>query len=156
MIKVFDGEYEFLSNFYDSPFSWRGNQYPTVEHAFQAAKTLNPKERLAIASAPTPGKAKRMGRKVSLRPDWEMVKEQVMYECVNAKFRSSTGLALALLATGEQELVEGTTGWCDNEWGNCECPKCVDIEGKNKLGKILMRVRKELWEDLNKEMKTNE
>ena len=34
----------------------------------------------------------------------------------------------------------------DNEYGNCICPKCAEIEGENKLGKILMRVRTELRE----------
>lgn len=143
MINCFDGSFAFLSNFYVSPFPWRGNKYQTVEHAFQAAKTLNPIERQRIAAATTPGRAKRLGRSVHLRPDWEEVKEQIMYECVNAKFHSSLELMLALLATGDQELVEGTT-WCDNEWGNCTCPKCVNVEGKNKLGKILMRVREEI------------
>lgn len=143
MINCFDGAFAFLSNFYESPISWRGNKYPTVEHAFQAAKTLNPMERQRIVAARTPGQAKRLGRSVHLRPDWEEVKEQVMYECINIKFHSSLELMLALLATGDQELVEGTT-WHDNEWGNCTCPKCENIEGKNKLGKILMRVREEI------------
>lgn len=148
MINQFEGKYEFLSNFYESTFTWRGNTYPTVEHAFQAAKTLDPIKRNLICQAPTPGRAKRMGRKVQLRPDWENVKEQIMYECVKAKFSQDMSLMLALLATGNEELIEGTT-WCDNEWGNCSCPKCINIEGKNKLGKILMRVRKELREKLN-------
>jgi len=150
MIDKFEGKYEFLSNFYKSPLRWRGNNYPTVEHAFQAAKTLDPIYRQAIATADTPGKAKRLGRKANLRPDWEEIKEQVMYECVSAKFSQDIGLMLALLATGDEELVEGTL-WCDNEWGDCKCPKCVNIKGKNKLGKILMRVRAELKEKLQKE-----
>lgn len=149
MIDCFDGKYEFLSNFYESPLRWRGNDYPTVEHAFQAAKTLDPIYRQAIATADTPGKAKRLGRKANLRPDWEEIKEQVMYECVLAKFSQDVSLMLALLATGDEELIEGTTGWHDNIWGSCECPKCQSIEGQNKLGKILMRVREELREKLN-------
>lgn len=151
MINQFEGGYEFLSNFYEVPFRWRGNEYPTVEHAFQAAKTLDPVKRQEIATARTPGVAKRLGRAVHLRPDWEEVKEQIMYECVSAKFHQNIGCALALLATGDEELVEGTL-WCDNEWGDCKCPKCVNIKGKNKLGKILMRVRKELRESLNQEL----
>jgi ribA/ribD-fused uncharacterized protein len=140
MINSFEGKYEFLSNFYEVPFRWRGNEYPTVEHAFQAAKTLDPIKRQEIAAARTPGVAKRMGRTVQLRPDWKSVKEQVMYECVSAKFHWDVSLMLALLATGDEELVEGTL-WCDNEWGDCKCSKCVNIEGKNKLGKLLMKVR---------------
>lgn len=152
MINSFSGSYEFLSNFYTSPFIWRGNKYTTVEHAFQAAKTLNPVERKVIMEAPTPGRAKKLGRAVALRPDWEEVKEQVMYECVNAKFHSSAALAIALLATGDEELIEGTTGWHDNIWGSCECPKCKNIEGQNKLGKILMKVRQELKDELMEDL----
>ena len=151
MIDCFDGQYAFLSNFYETPFVWRGTKYKTVEHAFQAAKTMNPIERKAIIDSATPGKAKRLGRKAALRPDWESVKEQIMYECVSAKFHSTVELMLALLATGDEELVEGTT-WCDNEWGSCSCEKCKDIEGKNKLGKILMRVRSEIAAELKKEV----
>ena len=152
MINSFSGSYEFLSNFYESPFVWRGNKYTTVEHAFQAAKTLNPVERKAIMEAPTPGRAKKLGRAVNLRPDWEDVKEQVMYECVSAKFHSSAALAIALLATKDEELIEGTTGWHDNIWGSCECPKCKNIEGQNKLGKILMKVRQELKDELMEDL----
>ena len=149
IIDSFDGAYEFLSNFYEAPVKWQGITYPTSEHAFQAAKVINPAVRLKIAAAPTPGKAKRMGRQVELRADWEQVKENIMYEIVKSKFTQNTYCLLALIATGDAYLIEGTTGWHDNEWGNCDCPKCKDIEGKNKLGKILMRVRKELREELH-------
>ena len=74
MINRFDGPYAFLSNFFFSPIEYEGITYPTVEHAFQAAKTLNPIERQAIADLPTPGAAKRAGRQVTLRKDWEDVK----------------------------------------------------------------------------------
>lgn len=154
-IDSFEGKYEFLSNFYESPFEWQGIHYPTSEHAFQAAKVINPATRMKIAAAPTPGQAKRMGRQVELRADWEAVKEDIMYEIVKTKFANSIYLTLALLATGDKELIEGTT-WHDNEWGNCTCAKCVSIPGKNKLGKILMRVREELKEELSKEIKPNE
>lgn len=144
MINKFEGEYAFLSNFYPSPMmGFDAIEYPTVEHAFQAQKSLDIMERMAIAKAPTPGKAKRLGRKVKLRPNWNSIKEEVMYNYVFHKFHTHPELKEKLLATGNEYLEEGTT-WCDNEWGNCYCPRCVNIQGKNKLGKILMRVRKEL------------
>jgi ribA/ribD-fused uncharacterized protein len=146
-IDSFEGSYEFLSNFYEAPVKWQGITYPTSEHAFQAAKVINPVTRMQIAAAPTPGKAKRMGRKVELRADWEQVKENIMYEIIKSKFTQNTYCLLALLATGDADLVEGND-WHDNEWGDCDCPNCQNIEGKNKLGKILMRVREELREEL--------
>ena len=139
MISEFDKEWAFLSNFYWSEIEFEGITYPTNEHFFQAMKTLDINERRAIANCLTPGRAKRMGRRVALRPDWEDVKEAVMLEGLCLKFADEQ-LADWLLETGDEELVEGTT-WHDNEWGNCSCPKCVHIEGKNKLGRLLMIVR---------------
>lgn len=142
MIDKFDGKYEFLSNFYNSEIFYEGITYPTVEHAFQAAKTLNQDERIAISKLDTPGKAKRAGRKCNLRKDWEEIKNDVMYQCVKAKFQDPE-LKNLLLETKHRYLVEGTT-WHDNYWGNCSCEKCKSIQGNNQLGKTLMRVREEL------------
>ena len=141
MINSFDGEYAFLSNFYFSPMVIDNVVYTTNEHFFQAMKSLNPKERQAIALAPTPGKAKRLGGKVSLRKDWEDIKEEVMLIGLRHKF-SNPDLRKKLLATGNEELIEGTT-WHDNYWGICRCEACGG-RGKNRLGKLLMQVREEL------------
>ena len=145
MISEFDKEWAFLSNFYWSEIEFEGITYPTNEHFFQAMKTLDIDERRAIANCRTPGQAKRMGRRVALRPDWEDVKESVMLEGLCLKFADEQ-LADWLLETGDEELVEGTT-WHDNEWGNCSCPKCAHIEGKNKLGRLLMQVRDMIKEE---------
>lgn len=142
MITVFEGEHAFLSNFYNSPFSYEGIEYPTNEHFFQAMKTKNLKERQAIARAKTPGQAKRLGRQVQLRSDWEQIKEVVMYTGLLLKFQDPF-LRAQLLATQNEELVEGTT-WHDNEWGSCSCSRCINIRGANKLGKLLMQVRSEI------------
>ena len=142
MISVFDGQHMFLSNFYNASCTFEGKIYPTVEHAFQAAKTLIPEEREEIRKAETPGKAKRMGRAVTLRPDWEEVKTDVMRECLRSKFRFAP-LAIDLINTGDEELVEGNT-WHDNCWGNCTCEQCANKPGENRLGKLLMEIRKEL------------
>ena len=145
MISEFDKEWAFLSNFYWSEIEFEGITYPTNEHFFQAMKTLDIDERRAIANCRTPGQAKRMGRRVALRPDWEDIKESVMLEGLCLKFADEQ-LADWLLETGDEELVEGTT-WHDNEWGNCSCPKCAHIEGKNKLGRLLMQVRDMIKEE---------
>lgn len=136
MIDCFDGEFAFLSNFYLSPIFDGNIWFPTVEHYFQAAKTTNMEEYKAIAAADTPGQAKRLGRKVTLRPDWEEVKDQVMLDALRKKF-SDDKLRLMLLATGEEYLIEGNT-WGDKYWGVC------GGIGLNHLGKLLMQVRDEL------------
>lgn len=148
VIDSFEGKYAFLSNFYDSPFV--GNideiEYPTVEHYFQAQKSLSLQERKMIAAAPTPGKAKRFGRHVDLRPDWEFKKLKVMKYALKRKFDTHPDLKKQLLATDDAILIEGNT-WHDNFWGDCSCPKCENIAGKNNLGKLLMMLRDEYKEE---------
>ena len=142
MIEKFDGEYAFLSNFSPSEIEYEGIIYPTVEHAFQAAKTMDMAERQRIANLSTPGEAKRAGRRVALRPDWETIKDDVMYNCLCAKFKIPE-LREKLIATRKEWLVEGNT-WHDNYWGDCSCEKCRNIRGRNVLGETLCVVRNEI------------
>lgn len=135
-IDKFDGEFAFLSNFYDAPVTYNGLTYLNSEAAFQAQKTLDMDRRAEFCSY-TPGKAKREGRNLSLRPDWESVKVQVMKDIVLAKFTQNEDLEIKLLSTGKLYLEEGNT-WGDTTWGT------VDGKGQNLLGKILMATRDEL------------
>ena len=145
MIDFFDGEYAFLSNFYNASCIFEEKLYPTVEHAFQAAKSLDHAERDWIAAAGSPGLAKRLGRRINLRSDWEKIKFDVMEECLRSKFADSA-LKQKLLATGDEELVEGNY-WHDNTYGNCSCERCKDVVGRNMLGNILMKLRTEFMEE---------
>lgn len=133
----FSGDYAFLSNFYPSPIKYDGIKYPTVEHGFQAFKSIDLEERYYIASLRTPGQAKRAGRIVRLRKDWEDIKEDVMLDLLRLKFKKSSALAKKLKNTGNATLIEGNT-WNDTYWGMCRGV------GKNRLGVLLMQVRDEL------------
>ena len=136
MITSFFGKYRFLSNFYPAKVIYDGIEYPTSEHAYQAAKTLDQPTRIQIAALTKPGEAKHAGKKVNLRDDWDDVKISVMEEIVRDKFTRNPDLRQKLLDTGDQVLVEGNT-WFDTFWGVC------NGKGRNELGKILMRLRKE-------------
>ena len=155
-ITKFDEQYEFLSNFYNCNVKYDGIYYPHTESAFQAQKTLDIHIREEFARAMiTPGQAKRAGKgrpfkslsgeelRIELRPDWEKVKNSIMYEIVRAKFEQNLGLREKLLATGDAQLIEGNY-WHDNYWGQCSCSRCINTVGFNQLGKTLMRVRAEL------------
>lgn len=135
MIAAFDGRHGFLSNFFPSPIDWDGLLYPTVENAFQAAKTLDQERRRAFTDI-APSEAKQLGGLVPLRPDWDQVKLAVMLDLVRRKFEIPA-LARRLAATGDERLVNGNV-WGDRFWGVCKG------DGKNELGKILMVVRKEI------------
>lgn len=136
VIDSFRGEYSFLSNFHKCRVEFEGMIYPSVEHAFQAAKNPDPEYRKSIAAVGSPVTAKRMGKKTALRPDWEEAKEGIMYELLKSKF-SDPELRDKLIATGSAELIEGNNH-LDRYWGVCRG------EGLNKLGKLLMRVREEV------------
>lgn len=140
MIDSFSGEYRFLSNFYlAGVVDDYGIVYPSNEHAFQAAKTEDFEDRERIAMLDTPGKAKRAGREVVLRPGWEMDKYLVMTGFVDQKFTAHPVLAAMLVETFPHRLIEGNT-WGDRVWGVCQGA------GTNWLGEILMQVRhKFVW-----------
>ena len=142
MIDKFDGEYAFLSNFYDCEVTYNGITYKNTEAAFQAQKTTSIPKRLEFANF-NASQSKKEGRKLALRQDWEEVKGQVMYEICLAKFTQNEDLKTKLLSTDGYHLIEGNY-WHDNTWGNCTCEKCKNIVGENKLGKILMQIREEL------------
>ena len=136
-IDRFDGTmYKFLSNFYPSEVEFEGKTYPTVEHAYQAAKTSNENDREKIRLASTPGKAKKLGQIVSLSSEWETTKLAVMEALLRKKF-SITELQKALIETYPCKLIEGNT-WNDTFWGMCHGV------GKNHLGLLLMKIRYDL------------
>lgn len=134
-IKEFKGEYYYLSNFFPAVVPYEGYNWPSVENAFQAMKTLDTQERLAFLNV-SQSEAKKMGRSVKLREDWNTVKFQIMYDIVKSKFLHHPDLRAKLLATGDAMLIEGND-WGDKIWGQ------VNGVGENNMGKILMRLRDE-------------
>lgn len=137
----FADEYRWLSNFWPAQVEFEGRTYPSVEHAYQAAKTFDPQDRAFIAAAATPGAAKRLGKKITLRSDWESNKIDIMTNLVRYKFTHHLELWNKLLATGNRPLYEGNH-WGDRFWG--VVPSGEGGIGQNHLGKIIMRVREEL------------
>lgn len=143
-INEFKNYYFFLSNFYPSPFlDAIHTKWPTVEHYFQAMKTEDVKEREKIRKAKNCSLAKKLGRKVELRGDWDSIKLEVMNNALSYKFRQNEDLKKLLLETKNARLVEGNY-WHDNIWGDCYCKKCKSIHGQNYLGRLLMALRRKL------------
>lgn len=136
-ITSFDGEHRFLSNFYRCSIVMDNHEYQSVEHAYQASKILVDDLRQPFRSYNvTPGDAKRMGRRLPIRTDWEQVKLNIMKRLLLVKFTQSYFLNL-LMRTDDLELIEGNT-WGDTYWG------VYAGRGENHLGKLLMEVRTEL------------
>ena len=136
-IRGFNGPYRFLSNFWPCIVYLDEKAYPSLEHAYQAAKTLDEDERSWVRASAVAGLAKQKGQRVTVRGDWDRIKRRVMFKLVKDKFTRDESLKEKLLKTGNASLVEDNT-WGDTYWGVC------NGKGKNHLGKILMRVRNQL------------
>lgn len=137
-ITSFRGTYSWLSNFYATPVNYNGVTYKNAEAAFQAAKCADPEERKMFANM-NPVDAKKTGRRIKMRADWDKTKINIMREIVFDKFSRNPSLAQKLIATDSTELIEGNK-WHDTFWG-------VDNQtgnGLNWLGKILMETRERL------------
>lgn len=152
MIQKFDGRYGFLSNFYPCEIEHQGIVYPSVEHFYVAMKCNGPQFingtqytpidfREMISRITYAGAVKKLGRKMSVRKDWNEKKLDFMNFAIRQKFEDAA-LAEMLAETSGQELVEGNM-WHDNFWGVCLCDRCGS-NGKNNLGRILMAVRDEI------------
>jgi len=122
-----------FSNFYSSPIYLDGHTWPTVEHYYQAQKSIDPVDQERVRKAFTPGKAKQLGRKIKTRQDWEDIKVDVMKRAVRAKFTQHKDLRDLLFSTGKDTLHENAPH--DMFWG---------IHGKDMLGKVLMEIRGEI------------
>jgi ribA/ribD-fused uncharacterized protein len=133
MVRSLKGTY--LSNFWSVPIVYEGLTYQNAESAFQASKCANTEERRWFTNT-APQIAKAKGRQVEMRPDWNEVRLKVMWEVLQAKFAQHPDLATKLVATGDQEIVEGNT-WNDKFWGVC------NGKGMNHLGIMLMAIREE-------------
>ncbi len=143
-IDSFEGQYRWLSNFWPASFrDRRGKLWPSSESYYMAHKTMDPVEREKIRTM-SPGKAKKYGKTVELRPDWNEVRDKVMKWALWYKFTQNEDLREKLLATDNRELVEGNY-WHDLVWGVCSCVKCKG-HGENRLGQYLMQLRDKLRE----------
>jgi len=128
--------YAYLSNFYLSTIYIDGKPYATVEHAYQSHKTVDESSRDLIRRSKSPAEAKKLGRSLILREDWEQVKVPLMKSFLQKKFESPF-LRPLLIATENSELIYSNT-WNDRFWGICRGT------GLNCLGKLLMQLREEI------------
>lgn len=134
----FQDEFRWLSNFWPAAVLLDGSYYPSVENAYQAAKT-HQSERTPFKDC-SASAARRLGRMIPVRSGFHEQRVEIMEGLVFQKFASGTALAARLIATGARELIE-ENHWGDVFWGRCRG------EGQNKLGEILMAQRERLLND---------
>lgn len=141
-IRGFQKEFRFLSNFWPVPIIYYTKNltrliFPTVEHFYQARKTMDISIQSKISNLPTPGEAKRFAKTIKQSQSFPNDKVGIMWEGVWQKFSSYPNLKEKLIATGNAEIIEENT-WGDTFWGVC------NGTGKNMLGNILMDIREKL------------
>jgi ribA/ribD-fused uncharacterized protein len=159
VITHFTGDEHFLSNFYLSPVLLGNIWYPSGEHAFVSLKTIDPRIKRKVAQIETPLEAKRYGRKIELRPEWDDRRVEMMSRVIRSKFSPTRNrhLAQQLVRTRGYTLVEGNH-WGDLYWGACyftnnnRVPDMkvwhrdgnIPLIGFNFLGSLLMIRRDQL------------
>ena len=140
MIKEFQKEYRWLSNFWPCTIILDNRQYKSVEHAYMSAKSDDPLWKDTCEVVTSPGQIKRMSKGLVLKKDWNSIKIDVMRECLKQKFSDSNPeLKTKLINTADLHIQEGNT-WGDKFWG-------IDLrsgKGLNHLGSLLMQIRKDL------------
>ncbi|SRR6266446_1202054 len=147
-ITRFFGDTFYLSNFYGIEITYKGITYPSVEHAYQASKTRNRREKIRISNLKYPGDAKRAGTELKKRglqrDDWSEVNIKIMEILLRKKFSKQhiSNVWRRLLNTGDKKLIEGNP-WGDRFWGMATVGH-GKLRGKNHLGKLLMKIRKDL------------
>lgn len=140
VINAFRYENYFMSNFHNAPIFYKYYWYSNAESAFQAQKCPGREDDFANLEG---AEAKKLGRKVKLREDWEEVKDAVMFDVLSIKFEPYTVLSRRLMSTSPAILIEGNT-WHDNHFGVCACERCKSAKKENKLGQMLMQIRNNL------------
>ncbi|PHS22263.1 MAG: hypothetical protein COA84_13985 [Robiginitomaculum sp.] len=134
----FEGQYRFLSNFWPCNISAFGYIYQSVEHAYVASKSTHSDDHLAVFLLKSPGHAKRYGRKLKIRPDFDKIKVHYMRGFLEQKFARGSALRADLDMTKGREIVEGNA-WGDTFWGQSPVGT-----GKNNLGRLLMAIRDDI------------
>lgn len=141
----FKEKYGFLSNFYPCNVEYEGLLYPSVQHAYQAAKTFNIEMRTMIKNLKNGFEAKKAGNSLQVRIDWQYVKFDIMEQLIKYKFSNDFELLGQLLQTGNMKLIE-CNNWNDQCWGMTFNKTTEEYIGSNALGQILMKVRKQIYE----------
>jgi ribA/ribD-fused uncharacterized protein len=145
-ITNFRHKHYFLSNMY--PFK-NGIETPdgvkvyTSEQLYLPPRLTQRAARLAVESAENGFEAKKLFNQLqktgsSVREDWEQIRVPKMRDSVMVKFAANPDIREELLATGEEELIEGNDR-DDTFWGIS--PISGEPKGENMLGKILMEAR---------------
>jgi predicted NAD-dependent protein-ADP-ribosyltransferase YbiA (DUF1768 family)/RNA recognition motif-containing protein len=136
-IDNFNGVFDFLNNEYPCKVYFEGRLYPSVFHAFQAARSDKDHERAKMSLADSMQELYELATEIEDPIDWHNKRLTVMEKCIRDKFRRDRELREKLRKTGNRDLINSYADRTASNlfWG------MVDGKGENHLGQILMNVR---------------
>ena len=148
VIQEFVGEYKFLSNFYPSPIVIDGKMYPTVEHAYQAAKAIHECEREFIRCASSPGEAKKFGRMVpcrAIRNRWDLWEKSrlAIWFAENYDITHADDMSSIIILSLQRVLNKGEIGLDKQVTAIKEYWKCQRTEEERDESRILETINEE-------------
>ena len=144
---TFKGHDDILSNFHNSPISYEGKTYPSIENCYQAMKLKHhkcPKDKIkSIAEDTNPYNVKKMSNEIVTDEEWEAGKLDLMYKLVMTKSTQCGQFAKHLASTDGHSLIHDVT---DPVWGHYS-------GGVNAMGCLLEQIRTVIT-DRNKLLET--
>lgn len=136
-IDNFNGVFDFLNNEYPCAVYLEGRLYPSVFHAFQAARSEKDHERAKIALAESLQELYELATEIEDPPEWANKRLTVMEKCLRDKFRRHRELRERLRKTGNRDLINTYADRSTSNlfWG------MVEGKGQNHLGHLLQNIR---------------
>ena len=149
-IDSFTGYFNFLHNNYLTPVYYEGITYPSVTHAYHAARSTDQQTRKAILNAETFQILGNIAIRISDPLDWQERKLKLMEQLLRDKFRRCKDLQDKLRLTLGRELLMTYEEEKKNNlyWG------VVKGKGQNQLGRILMKIRNDIINDVQQYQQT--
>lgn len=137
------GDLGYLATYSNHGFYKDGIYYKTVEHFYQSEKFDKDNIKTSIINCDTPKEASNIGRDRNLKriDNFRDKKLDVMYEGLYLKFSQNKDLRSKLIETGNKAIREMSVK--ESYWG-----VGPNLDGKNHMGQLLMKVREQVKEDV--------
>lgn len=146
---AFASHHAYLSNLYHCNFQINGQNFDSVERAYQYSRAMHlkaPEVAKKVLAAKNSRECKKQSKFLESKPEWDLAKRGIMKMIVQEKFSQNSDIKEKLISTGSINLVEGTF---DFFWGagallGSKTLKEGKWTGRNEMGLILSEVREDL------------
>jgi len=140
-IDIVESRFHYLSPFSAHRIEIWWEVFPTVEHAYHAARFTHSDQRDTIIFASSPLEAWRLSQEYKKYPELQNLdfdKDRVMEELFRAKLSQHPDIEIILRETKDMEILKKYD--TDYYWWTGK-----DMSGQNKMWKLWMKLRSELY-----------